>query len=547
MYTLSMAEVQTGYVSSSEQQVKGVEGYASQVAEIGRRADTARSRITRLATSAFVSTEQDVASVTIDSVDQKLAELVAKESTEHMTKEGAIVERRHMLDQVAAILREKEAARRRADEAYSQAPGSKQDIWDWDSFDNPIDPRLAPLKDAADAATEACMEAETAGRTLIDRLYLKMSEDFMALTREELQSVQHRYEGLLRDIYQDGTLVRAVGEAYIAQTITPKLAELQTVDPEKHISFFNVVGVMYEENMANAERRRALLDPFLRDSAFADRDIKEAIYRLQLGADFQGVNNIVSSLYQQDIERIGTELDRISPRENDPWVRKLLTVRTIYPNLSIEDFSEFYGNMSRSIFLIDRSTGRLDIDDRKLFETLQATPEIMQLFGGAIEQIREQNAQRLLDLALSDNEGSFVHALGDYPSADTIRILLLLATSTSNPYIRSNANGVLTDLAGRDNWEELLRNAEAEYPYLQPFHDTLTSWTNYGQVKNPALEDFTSEFIMKTLLTEFRKEETKNEKLLQLVLSESSEEVISEILASRKVQVGDEAYTLDLL
>lgn len=163
-----------------------------------------------------------------------------------------------------------------------------------------------------------------------------------------------------------------------------------------------------------------------------------------------------------------------------------------------------------------------------LWFALKNSTFAQEVFGEFISQTDQHFYARALDKSLTDSFGDDITTLEHYPTPEAIRNLIVIAAADYKTYRTFNANRVLTNLALRSDWSNILSAAELQYPDLVKLRPVLVDWNFAEQTQHPMLRDHVDDFsdairsVDNQKLSNLAKEAMSNQALLALLVEEGA-------------------------
>ncbi|MCX6782853.1 MAG: hypothetical protein NTZ20_02575 [Candidatus Levybacteria bacterium] len=136
------------------------------------------------------------------------------------------------------------------------------------------------------------------------------------------------------------------------------------------------------------------------------------------------------------------------------------------------------------------------ITDYKGWIKLKESKAANEIFGDLIQNEDSKIYGDVLEKSLTDFSGEYIDLLSYYPTPDTIRNVLILATADYSSHRTVHANWVLSSLARRDNWGEILDQAQQVYPALRSARLVLKDWKYDGIHNNPQAQEAVKDFAL---------------------------------------------------
>lgn len=174
--------------------------------------------------------------------------------------------------------------------------------------------------------------------------------------------------------------------------------------------------------------------------------------------------------------------------------------------------------------------------DMNLWRSIKQSPTAMEVFGDIIRERDDFIHAYTLKTSLDDRVGEHIDRLVYYPTPEGIRNLVILAAADYENYRTVHANNVLSDLAERDDWKELLDKAEERYPSLKSARPVLNSWNFRFQSNKPGLKDAVKDFTFAISQDANETEEVRTKAVLA-----SPNSSLLEILVQRGVLKDEKA------
>lgn len=355
-------------------------------------------------------------------------------------------------------------------------------------------------------ATELQTHA-TSKRQLADQAYekenpirQKQEEVFLDEASSEIAAIRTDYEAFLAEVLQDGTVTKEIQDVYIHDVITP-LFEESTAPVDRREAFYSALQNYLQHQSAPEEEREMLrqeVDKFAYEDGFYN--VRDAYQHLLHRTDRNVVSKLVGEIAASDIAGIKTTVESRMTSYNSRYRVERAIEKAIDPEAGgwRRNDSSF-----REIVLSElNSRGDGNYPNIRLWGALKSSPTANELFGDLIRIEDDRIFAASLEKSLSDREGGDIDMLAYFPRPEAIRNLVILATADYSNYRTVHANWALSSLARRDNWGEILDQAQQIYPALQTVRPFLENWRYTEQSNNPGVQEAAKDFATSVLADE---------------------------------------------
>lgn len=130
----------------------------------------------------------------------------------------------------------------------------------------------------------------------------------------------------------------------------------------------------------------------------------------------------------------------------------------------------------------------------KWLKTMTESEILTNCFGNQLKEIDNKIYEICLDKSLNDEDGPYIESLKYYPTPESIRNIVLLAAADSRSHRTVHANCVLTALAQRKDWPQILDKVEEKYPTLKKNRRLLLDWHYIEHVNMSNIQEIFTDF-----------------------------------------------------
>lgn len=348
-----------------------------------------------------------------------------------------------------------------------------------------------------------------------EKLGVKNRESSDNILKKELEQVRDGYVAVVRDLMKDGSLMSELRAQYINTSVRPRIIERisegsksQIVADKLLIDFQELLDKRDRDGFQNdleTDSWEKEVNGLIMNISALDFTFGQLLRPLANNQDTALVENFfymdaVDQMYSlSDVAKtsdpeLSSRSDRIQGQifeDRNAWKE----------NQGFIDGGLKYLNLDQFVKIDNyRNFNQLDTE-LKILQIIKKNPQLRAVIGDRIDEFDQAVSKRIQQHSLTDRDGGYIHALEIYPEPDSIRNLVLLASADYQNYRTVNANGALSTLAERPDWENLLDSAIEKYPELESMRQVLKSW-NYGeQTSNPEIGDSASAFAIQVAQT----------------------------------------------
>lgn len=383
----------------------------------------------------------------------------------------------------------------------------------------------------------------------------RREEMLLSEISQAVQDVKSGYEQLLQEVFKDGTIPLEIRNLHIQQVIEPQLVELvkdKKLPAEKKAEFYQALNA-YLDHRGSPEDE---IQPF--EAALTGWWLKAgfsyvvADYRALLnGGDTEIVQGLVAKLAAEDIVAIRSSVEQ----HYSGWEFRQRFATAFEMAIEPDRWSWNWDRNSFGSQILSALNISSDehLPDMRFWQAVKNSPAANQVFGEFIRQQDQKYYQTALEKSLSDRDGGYIDLLRYYPTPDSIRNLVILASADAQEYRTVHANWSLASLSKRTDWKNLLDEAEKAYPSLKSARQLLKSWTYTQHNNHPGIKETVGDFALDIFgskpvsrLTGLAAESLTNGSILTIlikrgVLSEQEEATLREADTFLK-QISEEAW-----
>ena len=113
------------------------------------------------------------------------------------------------------------------------------------------------------------------------------------------------------------------------------------------------------------------------------------------------------------------------------------------------------------------------VESLRVWKVIQNSPHTREVFGEYLDKIDAQFYEQIIGDALTDGGRFMIPGLDEYPTPDTIMVLLLLSAERPTDHHIHYVNSVLRKFAKSDQWEDMLQTTLDKYPSFSQVIPTL--------------------------------------------------------------------------
>lgn len=185
------------------------------------------------------------------------------------------------------------------------------------------------------------------------------------------------------------------------------------------------------------------------------------------------------------------------------------------------------------------------------WHALKNSPQFLEIFGGAeISAIDQQVYRGVLATSVIDNmdRTPSIDILQYYPTTEAVKSLVFSASTTSTGYnlvrYRDVAIEILTKLARRADWKDIVQKTQRDYPDLVDDFTLLRDWVTIDTTKKHVLiQNAAANFTVSSIREEEAKGDRQDKKALEALYESLPEEKIILLLEEKGMIPGELAQT----
>lgn len=392
--------------------------------------------------------------------------------------------------QVSAITQQKEALDAQSRQLYEQIQAIDQRMHVGQKLFAKIRPnaqkkeleeKKLQLFHEAHELTKKIWDLENQEETVKERVrpISKNREDMLGQEiAAHIRSIPDGYKKFLESASDDASLTHVFREAYMSRFIDPILDTLQQegiVSDGERERFVGILRTLaYDKNLSYEEKQNLELQVSgfgiqHRGSVYLEWAAQQ-FYNSDIYEDISKI--VIEKVVAEDLEKIAKQLE--ASDVDNRWnggIPAMLDLKIVEKALPLH---KTY--LPRSLVSLKDITV-LPVE-----------------FSQIIEGLNKTYYEVLLGQSTKDTSGSYIDGLVLYPTPDSIRNLVLIASADSQQYRTVHANGALSALAQRSDWNELLEKAIEEYPLLREAQEVLKSFNSIEHEQDPNLQKATHDF-----------------------------------------------------
>ncbi len=371
----------------------------------------------------------------------------------------------------------------------------------------------------------------------------KQEEIILNEVEADVSHIRNGYETFLGEVLQDGRVTSEIQEIYIHDVISPRLNE--EVPADKKEAFLSALRKCLRPQAVSEKEREDRLEElsnFIRDNNFYG--VVRLNEPLLEGVDRNIITEFIAKIAASDIERIKiTVRSRIPKHEiysHIDSVDRALT-RAINPDGdSWRNKNSFQSVLLTETSRISEPTKRQSSEypNMHIWNALKTSQSATDLFGELINAEDDGIYTTALEKSLSDTQGTDIDILAYYPRPEAIRNLVILAAADYSNYRTVHANEVLTKLASRENWNEILDQTEQVYPTLKTARPFLEHWDYSEQSSNPGAQE-----AVKNFATAILADESVDKRLADLAIQSLPNSSLLEVLHQKGIIPDERTVT----
>lgn len=394
-------------------------------------------------------------------------------------------------------------------------------------------------KEVAELQAHAASNTQSANLSykIKESIRKKQEEIILSEATSDIGAIKTDYEVFLGEVLQDGTVTKEIQDAYIDTVISP-LLDKDTVPPDKKDAFYSALRNYLQNQSAPEEEKEALRQEVDRVGyEYEFYRAKDACQPLLYGVDRNAISKLVGKIAASDIAEIKASVEpKLSSFDSGHQFRRALE-RVVDP----EGGGRRRNEGSFGEILLDELNQRVNgnYPNMRLWKALKSSPTANEIFSDLIQTEDDKIYTTALGKSLSDTQGSDIEVLLYYPTPEVIRNLCLLAAADYQNYRTVHANGVLSSLALKDNWKDILDKAEQAYPALQAARPFLENWNYSDQGTNPGVQEAVEDFAL-----DIFESKPDDQRLIGLATQALTNGSILTILAKRGILPEQEIATL---
>lgn len=326
------------------------------------------------------------------------------------------------------------------------------------------------------ASIQTSLDNQTETKSKVEFPNEEQRDLFVTKIGQEIKTIANKYENLLGEILQDGTMAAEIKEGYARTVIAPSVDKGFHNEDERN-AFYSALS-NYINHREDSESQREAYRKSLHDSLpwWLDDDRKlQLIQPLQDFEDKKIIKSMVARLAAKDIAAIKgvppevfeNALKPTDTETSEEASFKALLLQKINDQVANHPLSFVHSDVI--FFQAVKSSGKAneifgeeikkqdqDYYTEALNETLNKSLSLLQV----TEQAYNYGSLR------ASQQGDCLKLLYYYPTPDAIRNLVAIA-ATRNYSMSVNASHVLRNLTSRADWQDILAKAEEAYPFLK--------------------------------------------------------------------------------
>ncbi len=330
---------------------------------------------------------------------------------------------------------------------------------------------------------------ETA-RSVKESIRQKQEERLTTLIEAEIMPIREKLVEFIDQVTSDPVFLSEIQSHYISETIAPSIDKLVAngrIKKKDAREFYSALENFLVHRDEPEEGNKERLLEFFSERGFQSiRDDCELLltqqdeHRLKRLASHVIGNNLTS--FQQEVVKQHMGIDFAL------WNINPLFNKVRYG----EGYEDNFEQMNMESFLSDRR-------NLKLWRALKKSESINTTFGEEISELDDKIYTTVLTKSLTDAHGNYIDALAYYPTPEAIRNLVLLASADYGNYRTVHANWTLTKLAKKEDWSDLLSEAEKTYPQLARLRPTLENWSFVDYLSHPEIRSLITDLSLSIL------------------------------------------------
>ena len=320
-------------------------------------------------------------------------------------------------------------------------------------------------------------------------------EALMTTVGQEIEDIRIRYEQLLHEILQDGTVASDIRETYIEQIIKPEIEEHTSgreQGEDKQDEFFKAlhsyIDHREEPNIRTSSYRQAL------DSSIYGRaDLAEPLMNRE---DEAVIKNLVAKIAADNIRPILNLARRhLGANDSRNKLDELIIVKSLGPPSFLGETAT-KGTFGKEVYKYINEAKHLDwtydyINEVRSWQGVKYSRKANELFREEIQKQDQIYYSELLDASIGFKEDDLIKdpsnrnfAIRDlkyYPTPDAIRNLVLITGVSVPTDLAREAGRTLLTLSKKPEWKNILDRAEKVYPALSNLRSVLESLKSLRQ------------------------------------------------------------------
>ena len=384
----------------------------------------------------------------------------------------------------------------------------------------------------------------------LSQLRVKKAEYFSQEVNDAVSETASEHFSFLTSQLSTTELIDSLHEEYIQEKIEPwldSISEKNQMSSEKRDKILETIRFyLHHLHLPNGEPQTYLLS--------IEVELREV--SMELPAQFR---SLVEALRQKSsFEHVFCELvSRTATRSLPPLVKA--AQNDMYQELAtpLDITNEIERAISRGVADSSSSLSRqfkdifaekmrfsyeykpMNYVDVQLWTRLKKTNSAKAVFGAELVRQDEEQYAYVLENALSDSNGHIVDLLAFYPTAESIRNLVLIAAAGGSSHRTVHANRTLQKLAKQPEWSSQVEDLISVYPEFSSDAHLLRTWNLGDDTRYEA-----ARLICGSYARSIIESQEPEEKLLQLSYDAIPNSQAIEVLINRKVLSIDEANTL---
>ncbi len=412
-------------------------------------------------------------------------------------------------------------------------------------FDS-VDARVETLQSSIDSKKTQIRELQNQ----VSRLKVKRAEYFSQEVNDAVSETVSGYSEFLNSLLSSTELAESLQEDLIQEKIEPwldSLSDTTQLSVEKRTTILESIR-FYLRNLylPNGEPQTYLL--------LVERELREL--SAELPAQFRGIVELIrrSSTFEHVLCEV---ISRTATRNLSPLVKAARK----YMYQGIATPPDIAGEIERAInsgladstfsaskLLKDHFAEKMRLSyeykpmgftEVQLWSRLKEMDSAKSIFGAEMVRQDEEQYSYMLENAITDSNGHIVDLLTYYPTAESIRNLLLLAAAGGSSYRTAHANRALQNLAKQPDWSTQVDELILVYPEFSQEVHLLKDWNLGGDTRYEVARLICGSYTRSVI-----ESVNPDEKLLQLSYDAIPNSEAIEVLIQRNVLSIEESDKL---